>query len=83
MNLTTCVQVLETSILDAYLIILHYKSFTWRGKYEKIRIIQININCAKHEGRKTHVMAHIYKYHIPLESIRSYCAISELSKRPY
>lgn len=82
MNLTTCVQVLETSILDAYLII-YITNPTLEEENMRRYVSYRCIICAKHEGRKTHVMVHIYKYHIPLESIRSYCAISELSNRPY
>lgn len=35
------------------------------------------IICGKYEGQKTHVMAHVYKYHIPLDSVRFYCSLCD------
>lgn len=35
------------------------------------------IICGKYEGQKTRVIAHIYKYHIPLDSVRFYCSLCD------
>lgn len=35
------------------------------------------IICGTYDGQKKHVIAHIYKYHVPLDSVRFYCSLCD------